>query len=478
MSGELAGLDVFEGHLLRPGEDANAALRAGGDAGRGRDIRREFRRVEQHGIGRCPRRIIAVLDPSGGRVDDLGQLVKRNDFRSRPDQFRLIAGHDTAPELIIATGANGRGGVIHVQNVAFAVGVGGVENGELLHAHRVLKLGEIAGQPHLPKLLKEPGPVEAGDPHGDGGASLIYDQRAVFGLANGERFFPQLAIFLQYADGLPGHREGPNFAVQKVTTALELQPIEIGSVWIIGSLGPAEGFREALAEHGEADPDGAIGGDPRCRELHFEIGVDVAPLQMRVTHQHRVAAGGARRRDGPFVGAVNVDRGALHALVDAGSVHEPVIVDHAQTMGQDVFHPQRKSRLRRRAEGVGMLFTPRVEPGDERREQRRKLGGLLGGPLFGPGGDAVEADPAVGVEVLFAVEFGPAAAGLGVEPQEQFGMRFHLGVAVGVEEARMVWREDMGDAVAVPEDFGALGRGREAYAAAEEGERQQECFHD
>ena len=40
-------------------------------------------------------------------------------------------------------------------------------------------------------------------------------------------------------------------------------------------------------------------------------------------------------------------------------------------------------------------------------------------------------------------------------------VRLHLGVAVGVEQARVVGREDVRDAVAIPQDLGVLGRRRQ-----------------
>ena len=71
---------------------------------------------------------------------------------------------------------------------------------------------------------------------------------------------------------------------------------------------------------------------------------------------------------------------------------------------------------------------------------------------------AVGPHPAVGIEILLAVELGAAAARLRVEAEQQLGVGLHLRVAVGVEQARMIGREDVRDAVAVPQDLGALGR--------------------
>lgn len=49
-------------------------------------------------------------------------------------------------------------------------------------------------------------------------------------------------------------------------------------------------------------------------------------------------------------------------------------------------------------------------------------------------------------------------------------MVLHLGVAVGVEENGVFAREDVGDAVAVPEAFGAFLGGAEGGGGEEEGE--------
>jgi hypothetical protein len=131
-------------------------------------------------------------------------------------------------------------------------------------------------------------------------------------------------------------------------------------------------------------------------------------------------------------------------------------MDHAQAMREHVLDRDRQHRLGRRAERVFVLCRPSVQPLRERGEQRREVRTLLSGPQLRPPRDAVGAHPAIGVEIRVTVEFGAAAARLRVEPQQQFGVRFHLRVSVRVEQAWIVRTGDVRDAVAVPQDFGAL----------------------
>ena len=105
-----------------------------------------------------------------------------------------------------------------------------------------------------------------------------------------------------------------------------------------------------------------------------------------------------------------------------------------------------------------MLGGPRVQAGRKRANQRPELRRLLRSPRRRLLRNAVGAHPAIARQVGIAVELGAAAARLRVEAHEQLGMRFHLRVPVRVEEARVIGREDVRDAVAVPENLRPLFR--------------------
>ncbi len=57
---------------------------------------------------------------------------------------------------MVAMGADGRGRVVHVHDVAVAIRVHRVENWQLLHAHGVSPFVDVAGQTHPPELLEHP----------------------------------------------------------------------------------------------------------------------------------------------------------------------------------------------------------------------------------------------------------------------------------------------------------------------------------
>ena len=178
--------------------------------------------------------------------------------------------------------------VIDVRNVAVAVGVSGVEQRKLLHPHGRFPFLEIVGKPHLPELLEEARSIDRHDAHRDRHAVAIRDDRTVNGTTNGDRLIMQCAVLLSNLDHLMRHIELPDLSVEHVSAILERQAIQIRFVGVVGGLRPSQVVGETLPEHREPDPDRAVRGDTRCRELHFEVGVHITPLQMRIAQQHRL----------------------------------------------------------------------------------------------------------------------------------------------------------------------------------------------
>ena len=95
-----------------------------------------------------------------------------------------------------------------------------------------------------------------------------------------ERLVMRRAVGLPHLDGLGVRVERLDLAVEHVAAVLQHQFVEVGFRRVVRRLRPADVLGEALAQHREADPHGAVGRDAGGGELHLEIGVDVAPLQV------------------------------------------------------------------------------------------------------------------------------------------------------------------------------------------------------
>jgi hypothetical protein len=328
---------------------------------------------------------------------------------------------------------------------------------QLQHAHRVFPLLEVLRQAHAPELFEHPRPVERGHAHGDRHAAALGYDGAVDAAAHDQRLFLQRSVGLLHLQHFRPHVERRHFPIEHVAAVLRDEAVEIGLGRVVRRLGPADVLGEALTQHREPDPDGSIRRHAGRRELHLEVGVDVAPLQVRVAHQDGLAGGGPRRTDGPLVRAVDLVFPTGEPTLEAPRTDDPVVMDDTQAVGIDVLGGQRQDRLRLGAQLGSMLAGPLVEAARERLDERGEVGALAHGPLLRRLGQAVGADPLVGVEVVGPVELGAAAARLGVEPHEELGMRLHLCVAVGVEQTGVIGREDVRDAEAVPQDLGAAG---------------------
>jgi hypothetical protein len=174
---------------------------------------------------------------------------------------------------------------------------------------------------------------------------------------------------------------------------------------------------------------------------------------------------------------VNVVVVAGEPLLQPARADDPVEVDHTQPVRVDVFGGQGEHALRRRAQLGLVLGRPRVQARGKRLDHRRKLRALARRPLFRERREAVGADPLVIVQKFLPIELRAAPARLGVEADQQLGVGLHLGVSVGVEQALVIGREDVGHTVAVPEDLGPFGRqvGRAAERRRREAADEQQA---
>jgi len=105
--------------------------------------------------------------------------------------------------------------------VAVAVGVGGVEQRQLLHAHCRLPFIEVVGESHAPELLEEPRAIERGHPHCDGHAVALRYDRTVDAPLDGERHLTQRAAMSLHLDHVVQHVELPDRAVEHVSAVLQ-----------------------------------------------------------------------------------------------------------------------------------------------------------------------------------------------------------------------------------------------------------------
>ena len=171
-------------------------------------------------------------------------------------------------------------------------------------------------------------------------------------------------------------------SVEHVAAVFQHQAIQIRLGRIVRRLRPAQVLGEALTQHRKADPHRAVRRDAGRGELHFEVGVDVAPLQVRVAHQHRLTRRRPGRGDGPLVGAVRLDVGARQSRRQLCRIDDPVVVNDPQAVRVDVFDADRQHPLRLGTEVGLVLGRPGVQPAHERLDQRTKLHALSRRPLL------------------------------------------------------------------------------------------------
>jgi hypothetical protein len=195
--------------------------------------------------------------------------------------------------------------------------------------------------------------------------------------ADGQRLVAQRAVRLPHFDDLLLDFERFPLSVQDIAIALERQPVDVCTAGPVRRLGPGDELREALTQHREANPDSAVRGDAWSGQLHFEIRVVVAPEEMRVAQEQRVARRRLRRTNRPPVRSVRFYDLAARFRVDAALAGQPVVVNDAQAVRVDIVGCQRQHGPGGGAERVPMLIGPGVQSRCERANERAKLGGLL-----------------------------------------------------------------------------------------------------
>ena len=139
-----------------------------------------------------------------------------------------------------------------------AVGVRGVEQRQLLHAHRVLPFAEVLGQAHAPELLEEPRSIDGGHAHRDWRTAAIGHDRSVHAATDFQRHVTKRSVRFPYLDGFGVRLERLHLSVEHVPAVFQHQAIQIRLGRIVRRLGPAQVVGEALAEHREADPHRAV----------------------------------------------------------------------------------------------------------------------------------------------------------------------------------------------------------------------------
>ena len=253
---------------------------------------------------------------------------------------------------------------------------------------------------------------------------------------------------------------------ERVVRVVEREPIHVDHVGVVDRDRPAD----ALVAADERQADHRVAGD--AGDVQPVIAPDVELVgnvepHVGVGEEHRVAARGARRADGPGVGAVRwAGRGAEgDLLVRAGQPRSGV----EAVEGEDVPRLEAVEHLPPDV-GIAMqvvVHAVRVGLGHGADLRRRGL-------VLGPGevGDAVGPDEPVVVERFLAVELGATAEG--IEEERLVLRKLVLGARVGRAEhgALVGGADDMRHAPRVAVDGDGAG---ERLHAAELGRRGSCC---
>ena len=178
---------------------------------------------------------------------------------------------------------------------------------------------EIAGKAHFPELFEPARTVKRRHPQGDRCTAMIDDQRTMNGPADGEGLIAHRAVLLLTLMICFVTSNGWTLPSSTIAAVLQSQAIKRGAVRIVGGLGPADIVGEALTQDRNADPHRAIGCHARRRELHFEVGVEVAPFEDASCS----SASRGRSRNGKARWPIRWSRalsmrGALHAGFNLG----------------------------------------------------------------------------------------------------------------------------------------------------------------
>ena len=189
--------------------------------------------------------------------------------------------------------------------------------------------------------------------------------------------------------------------------------------------------------------------------MRFKKPESSRPGEVRIRQQHRMARSRAGRGDGPGIRSPGSPafRGGDDGLLPADKGE----VNHALQVGEDVGGMNRQHD---QAVGVDFVFVLGSVVVDSLRkgiEVASKRGGLALVPVPRALGDAHGSQPAIRFQMFFSPVLGGARPSLAVEAQQQVPVGAGLRPPEGVEEILFVAREDVRDAVTVPEDFG-VGR--------------------
>ena len=96
-----------------------------------------------------------------------------------------------------------------------------MEDGQLLHAHRVAPLVEVPGQAHPPELLEHPRTIGRGDTEGDRHAAAVREHGPVHGAADGMGHLAERRVSLPDLYYLLLDVERPHFPVEQIAVALQ-----------------------------------------------------------------------------------------------------------------------------------------------------------------------------------------------------------------------------------------------------------------
>ena len=373
------------------------------------------------------------------------------------------------PRLVVAGVALRDQTVEHHHDVPVGIGVVGIPHGNGHHAERVFELFQIARFPHAEPLFQHLRTVESGHAHGHSERTVAEDDGTVHAASNLQFFVAQSSVRLPDAQRFRFMLEGPQLAVELVLPVFHGELVEIDGVDGVDGAAPARPAVEADHGHREADLRGAIKIVAGTVQMHFHIAVErVAPGQMRVDEEHRLATGGVGWPDGPGVGAggqLVIERRAefgnraaalerrnlaLHAFARA-HVH---IVDGAQGVADDIDAGNREDHAVLGADGIGMRFGEVVDAGREGVQVLAELRILRVIPELRAFGNAVRLHPAIQVQMRLSPVLRGAAPRFPVKKQQQVGLILRLRPPVSVEHGLTGGGEDVRDTVLVPEDLG------------------------
>ena len=339
------------------------------------------------------------------------------------------------------------------------------------HSQRSLKLLQRLRLAHAEPLLEHLRTIEARHTHGEGDTVLVEDDGAVHATADVQPLLAERAVGLFHLQRLGLALKGPQLSVEQILSVFHGQAVKIDGIDRVDRASPArvpvesdDGHRKANLRRAEL-----IVVRPDLMHLHVPI-EGIAPRQMRIDDQHRLAARRMRRADRPRVGSCHRFafgrrlqlRDGVVANERADLVVHPIarahvaVVDGTKRVFYDVDARHRKDNAVLGADRRWVRFRKIVDPARERVEVGAEGRVLRGIPCPGALGDAIQLRPPIEIQVRGIRSIGHApifrrsSARFAVQPEQQVGLIVHLRPAVRVKHRFAIGREDVWNAVTIP----------------------------